>query len=137
VGAVEEHPIRRARHVVSKRRASASQDEPSLKKAKKGSEAEVSARMPEKIPHDAKEQEEEVEEEAVPTLHPRGLRSRGTVILAEGEPTRQSIMAEGAKQPEEVMERVEVEILGVSTQPGILWLRREGQRCNNWGLPVY
>ena len=88
--------------------------------------------------HSAEEQkEEEEEEEAIPTLWPQSLRSWGPTILAEGEPISQSTTVEGAEQPEEVVERVEVEILGVSTQPGILWLRREGQRCNNWGLPVY
>ena len=57
---------------MSKRpRASASQGEPNLKKAKKGSEAEALARMAEVLPPGAKEQEreeEEEEEEAVPTL---------------------------------------------------------------------
>jgi len=72
VEAAEEHPVRRAQHVVSKRpRASTSQGKPSPKKAKKGSEAETSARMPEIIPPGAEEQEEEEEEEeAAPTLCP-------------------------------------------------------------------
>ena len=49
VGAAEEHPVRRAQNVMSKRpQASASQGEPSPKKVRKGSEAEVSAQMPEK-----------------------------------------------------------------------------------------
>ena len=49
--------------------------------------------MPEVIPPGAEEQErekEEEEDEAVPTLHSRGLRSRGPAILAEGEPTGES-----------------------------------------------
>ena len=83
----EEHLIRRTRHAVPKRpRASASQGEPSPKKVRKGSEAEVSAQMPETIPPGTEEQEEEEEEEAVLALCPRGLRSRGPAILAEGEP---------------------------------------------------
>ena len=116
-GAAEGHPIRKAQQVVSKRpRASTSLGEPSLKKAKKGSEAEASARMPEVILPGAEEQEreeEEEEEEAVPTLRSRGLHSRGPAILAKGEPAGESTMAEGAKRPEKVVERFEVEILGV------------------------
>ena len=42
--------------------------------------------MPKVVPSSVEEQgEEEEEEEEVPILHPRGLRSRGPVILAEGE----------------------------------------------------
>ena len=68
-GAAEEHPVRKARQIVSKRpRVSTSQGEPSPKKAKKGSKAEAPARMPEVIPPGAEEQEEEEEEEAAPTL---------------------------------------------------------------------
>jgi len=64
VGAAKEHPVRRARQVVSKHpRASTSLGEPSPKKAKKGSEVETSARMPEVIPPVAEEQEREEEEE--------------------------------------------------------------------------
>ena len=87
-GAIGEHPVRRARLAVPKRpRSSASQGEPSPKKARKGSEVEVSAQMPEIIPPGTKEQEEEEEEEeAVLTLHPRGLWSKGPTILAEGKP---------------------------------------------------
>ena len=71
VEATEEHPVWRARHVVSKRpRASAFQGEPSSKKAKEGSEVKALARMHEVIPPGAEEQgeEEEEEEEEVPTL---------------------------------------------------------------------
>ena len=46
-------------------RASASQGEPSPKKARRGSEAEVSALMPEIIPSSIEEQEEEEEEEEI------------------------------------------------------------------------
>ena len=98
-GAAEEHPVRRTRHVMPKRpRASASQGEPSPKKARKGSEGEASARMPKIIPPGTEErEEEEEEEEVVLTLRPRGLHSRGPAILAEGEPAGQSVVAEGAE----------------------------------------
>ena len=71
-GAAEECPVRRTRHVVPKHpRASAFQGKPSPKKARKGSEAEASARMPEVNSLGAEEQErEEEEEEAIPTLRP-------------------------------------------------------------------
>jgi len=100
-GATEEHPVRRTRHALPKHpRASASYGEPSSKKARKGSEAEDLARMPEIIPPSTEEQEEEEEEEeAVFAIHPRGLRSRSPTIFAEGEPAGQSPMAEGAHQP--------------------------------------
>ena len=55
-GAIEEQPTRRTRHAVFKHpRASASQGEPSQKKARKGSEAIASAQMPEIISSDTKE----------------------------------------------------------------------------------
>ena len=70
-GAAEEHPVRRTRHAMPKHpRAFTSQGEPSPEKARKESEAEVSARMPEIIPPGTEEQEEEEEEEAVLTLRP-------------------------------------------------------------------
>ena len=50
VGAAEERPVWRTRHAVPKRsRAFASHGEPNLKKVKKRSKAEASARMPEII----------------------------------------------------------------------------------------
>jgi len=85
-----------------------------LKKAKKGSEAKAPARMPDVIPPGAEEheveEEEEEEGEATPTLRPRGLRSRGPVILAEEE--------HAGKSAEEAAEELEVEIVEVSTRPG-------------------
>ena len=71
-GAAEEHPVWRTRPAMPKHpRASASQDEPSPKKFRKGSEAEVSAQMREVIPPGTEEQEEEEEEEeAVLDLRP-------------------------------------------------------------------
>ena len=77
--------------------------------------------MPKVVPAGAEEQkeEEEEEEEAVPTLRSRGLCSRGPAILAEGEPAGESVMAEGVERPEvDLVERDDVEIPGVSTQPG-------------------
>jgi len=57
---------------VSKRpRASASQGEPSLKKIRKGSEATVSAQIPEVLPSGMEEQEED-EKEAASSLCPLG-----------------------------------------------------------------
>ena len=52
--------------------------------------------MPEIILPGAEEQEEEEEEEEreVLTLCSRGLRSRGPVILMEGEPVGEPVMAE-------------------------------------------
>ena len=52
--------------------------------------------MPEIISSGTEEQKEEEEEEAVLALRPRGLRSRGPVVLMEVEPTCQSTVAEGA-----------------------------------------
>ena len=121
-GATEEHPVRRTRQVMSNRpHASTSQGEPSLKKAKKWSKAEALTQMPEVIPPSAEEQEEEEEEEeekAVPTLRSQDLHSRSPAILAEGEPLGEYTMAEGAEGPEEVVEGLDVEILGVSNRPG-------------------
>jgi len=109
--------------VAKRPRGSTSQGEPSPKKVRRGSEAETltqSTQMPEVVPlGDKKQEEEEEEEEAVPTLRSRGLRSRGSAILAEGEPADESIMAEGVELPEvDLMERDDVEISRVSTQPG-------------------
>jgi len=92
-----EQPTRRTRQAVPKRpRASASKDEPSQKKGRKGSEAAASAQVPEIIPSGIEEQEEEEEKEAVSALHPQGLRSRGLTVLTKVEPAGQFVMAEGA-----------------------------------------
>ena len=74
--------------------------------------------MPEVVPPGTEEREEgeEEEKETVPTLPSRGLRSRGPVILAEGEPADESVMAEGVERPEvDLVERDDVEIPRVST----------------------
>jgi len=61
-GVAGEQSTRRTWQAVSKSpRASASQGEPNLKKVRKGSEAAVSAHMPEELPSGAKEQKEEEE----------------------------------------------------------------------------
>ena len=120
-GAAKEQPTRRTRQAVPKRpRASASQGEPSQKKGRKESEAIASAQMPEINSSGTEEQkEEEEEEETASSLRPRGLRDKGPAVWAKEEPTGQFTVVEGhvvAEQPEEVTERVEVEIL---SQPGV------------------
>ena len=77
-------PAKKSQQAVSKRsHSSASKGEPIPKKARKESEPEVS--MPEVVPSSVEEQrEEEEDEEEVPLLRPCGLRSRGPVILEEG-----------------------------------------------------
>jgi len=117
----KEQSTRRSRQAVAKRlHGSTSQGESSPKKAKRGSKAEALARMPEVVPLGAEEQEEaEEEEEALPILRPRGLCSRGPMILAEGKPVGELAMAEEVERPEvDLAERDDVKILGVSTQPG-------------------
>ena len=55
----EEQPTRRSRQAMSKcLRGSTSQGEPSLKKVKRGSEAEVLTQMPKVVPPGAEEQKE-------------------------------------------------------------------------------
>jgi len=80
-------------------RGSTSQGEPSPKKARRESEAEVLIQMPKVVPPGAEEQEEEEEEEdeVVSTLCSRDLRSRGPANLAEEEPMGESVMAEGVE----------------------------------------
>ena len=57
--------------------------------------------MPKVVPPGVEEQgKEEEEEEEVPILRSRGLRSRGPVILEEGELADEPIMAEEVKRPE-------------------------------------
>jgi len=51
--------------------------------------------MPEVLPSGMEEQEEEEEEEAASSLCPRGLHSRGPVVLAKAESAGQSTVAEG------------------------------------------
>ena len=69
------------------------------KKARRESKAEAS--MPEVVPPGVeKHGEEEEEEEEVPVLRARGLRSRGPVILEEGELANEPVMAEEVERPE-------------------------------------
>jgi len=102
---------------VSKRsHSSTSKGEPVPKKARRESEAEAS--MPIVVPPGIEEQgEEEEEEEEVPILRPRGLRSRGPVILEEGELTGEPVMAEEVERLEvDLVWRDDVKIPGISTQ---------------------
>ena len=79
-------------------RGSTSKGEPIPKKARRELEAEAS--MPKVVPSGVEEQgEEEEEEEEVPVLRSRGLRSRGPVILEEGELADEPIMAEEVERP--------------------------------------
>ena len=85
VAAPKEQPIKKSQQAVSKRsHGSTSKGEPIPKKARRESEAEAS--MFEVVPSGVEEQreedeEEEEEEEEIPSLRPRGLRSRGPMIL--------------------------------------------------------
>jgi len=99
-------------------RASSSKGEPIPKKATRESEAEAS--MPEVVPPGVGEHgEEEEEEEEVPVLRFQGLRNRGPVILEEGELTGEPVIDEEVERPEvDFVRKDDIEILGVSTQPG-------------------
>ena len=79
--APKEQPIKKSRQAVSKSsHGSTSKGEPIPKKARRDSEAEAS--MSEVVPSGVEEQrEEEEEEEEIPPLRPRGLCSRGPMIL--------------------------------------------------------
>jgi len=56
--------------------------------------------MPEVVPPGVEHGEEEEEEEEVPILRSRGLRSRGPVILEEGELAGKPVITEEVKRPE-------------------------------------
>jgi len=111
--APEGQPAKKSRQAMAKRfRGSASKGEPILKKARRESVAE--ALMPKVVPPGVEENgEEEEEEEEVLVLCSHSLRSRGPVILEEGELADKPIVAEEVKRPE-----VDIEIPGISTQPG-------------------
>jgi len=136
-----EQSTRRTRQAVPKcPRASASKDEPSQKKARKGSEAAALAQVPEIIPSGVEEQEEE-EEEAVSNLHPWGLRSRDPAVLTKVEPAGQSVVAEGSILAEppaaEMTERAELKYqLNRESQLSWKspWLEKKGWRCKNQAL---
>jgi len=108
------HPAKKSRQAVSKRsHGSASKGKLIPKKAKRELEAEAS--MPKVVPSSVEQQGEE-EEEEVPILRPRGLRSRGPMILEEGELASEPVMAEEVERPEvDLVGRDDVEISGVST----------------------
>ena len=112
--------------------------EPILKKARREPEAEAS--MPEVVPSGVegqREEEEEEEEEEIPLLHPRGLRSRGPVILEEGELAGEPVMAEEAERSEvDLVGRDDVEIPGVSTQPGSSLVQERRDEVQQPGSPT-
>ena len=131
-------PIKKSRQAVSKRsHSSASKGEPIPKKVRR--ESEVKTSMPKVVPSSIEEQrEEEEDEEEVPLLRPRGLCSRGPVILEEGGLAGELVMAEEAERPEvDLVGRDDVEIQGFQLSPGLLQFMREGLRCSSLGLPVY
>ena len=116
---------------------SASKGEPIPKKARRESEAEAS--MPKVVPSSVEEQgEEEEEEEKVPIIHPRGLRSRGPVILKEGELAGEPVMAEKVEHPKLTWwGGMTLRFWGSQLSLGLLQLMRERWRCSSLGLPVY
>jgi len=112
-------PAKKSRQAMAKHsRGSASKGEPSPKKARRESEAETL--MPEVVPPGVEEHgEEEEEEEEVPVLRSRSLRSRGPVILEEGELAGEPVMAEEVERIEvDLVMKDDVKIPGVSIQPG-------------------
>ena len=114
--APKEQPIKKSWQAVPKRsHGSAFKGEPIPKKARREPEAEAS--MPEVVPSGVEGQrEEEEEEEEIPPLRPRGLRSRGPMILEEGELADEPATAEEAERPEvDLVGRDNVKIPGVST----------------------
>ena len=115
---------------------SASKDEPIPKMARRESEAEAS--MPEVVPSGVEGQrEEEEEKEEIPLLRPRGLHSRSPVILEEGELVGEPIMAEEAERFEvDLVGRDDVEILGVSTQPGSSSVQERRDEVQQPGSPI-
>ena len=127
---------KKSRQAVSKRsHGSASKGEPIPKKARRESEAEVL--MPIVVPPGIEEQGEE-EEEEVAVLRSRSLRSRGSVILEEGELADEPIMAEEVERPEvDLVGRDDVEIPESQLSLNLLQLMREGWRCNNLGPLVF
>jgi len=117
--APKERPAKKLRRAVSKHpHGSTSKVEPTPKKARGDSGAEAS--MSEAVPYGVAEQrEEEEEEDEILLVRPRGLRSRGPVILEEGELTDEPTTTDEAEQLEvDLIGRDDVEILGVSTQLG-------------------
>ena len=95
--------------------------------------------MSEAVPSGVEEQrEEEEEEEEIPLLRPRGLRSRGPVILEEGELADEPATIEEADQLEvDLVGRDDVEIPGVSTQPGSSSVQERRGEEQQPGLLLY
>ena len=98
VAAPREQHARRHRQVVNKRsHGSTSTAEPAPKKAKKDLAAEAS--RSEVFPSGVEERrEEEEEEDNAPLVRTRGLRSKGPMILEEGELADEPTAADDAEQ---------------------------------------
>ena len=112
---------------------STSKSEPIPKKPRR--EPEVEALMLEVVPSGVEGQREE-EEEEIPLLHPRGLRSRGPVILEEGELAGEPVMAEEAERLEvDLVGKDDIEIPGVSTQPGSSSVQERRDEVQQPGSP--
>ena len=115
--------------------------EPAPKKARRDLAAEVS--LSAAIPSGVEEQiEEEEDEDNVPLIRTRGLRSKGPVILEEGEFTDEPTVADeptaadDAEQFEaDLMSRDDVEIQGVSTQPGSSSAQERRDEAHQPGSP--
>jgi len=136
------------RQAVRKRpQGSTSIVEPAPKKIRRDLAAEVF--LSEAIPSGVEEQkEEEEDEDNVPLIRTRGLRSKGPVILAEGEfanePTAavepaaadEPIAVDDAEQLEvDLMSRDDVEIPGVSTQHGSSSAQERRDEAQQSGSP--
>ena len=95
--------------------------------------------MPEVVPSGVEVQgEEEKEEEEVPILRSLGLHNRGPVILEEGELAGEPAMAEEVERPKvDLVRKDDVEISGVSTQPGPSSAHGRRMKVSSLGLPVY
>ena len=92
--------------------------------------------MPEVVSSGVEGQREE-EEEEIPLLRSRGLRSRGPMILEEGELAGEPVLAEEAERPKvDLVRRDDVEILGVSTQPGSSSVQESRDEVQQPGSPT-
>ena len=129
-----EQSARRHRQAVHKRPHGVTlQAEPAPKKARKDLAAE------ETVPSGVEEQREEAEEEDdAPLVRSRGLRSRGPVILEEGELADEPIATDEAEQLEvALMGMDDVEISGSQLNQGLLRLMKGEMGHNSLGLLVY
>ena len=108
--------------------------EPAPKKTRRDLAAEAS--MSEAIPSGVEEQREEEEEDSAPLVRTRGLRSRGPAFLEEGELADEPLLLDEAEQLEaDLVGRDDVEIPGVSTQPGSSSAQERGEEAQQPGSP--